>query len=203
MSDERVSSRLFTATAMPDRDWWEALWPDPVGMLRRLGFGPEQAVVDICCGDGLFTKALAALGAAPIHALDLDADLLARAKAAAEAAGHRACRWIAGDAMDLPALVPPGLDAALIANTFHGVPDQTKLAEAVGRVLRPGGLFAVVGWHALPREETTVLGQPRGPRTDMRQTPEQVAHVAAAAGFALERIEPLPPYHYGAVFRRR
>ena len=27
---------LFKATAMPDRDWWQALWPDPARVLREI-----------------------------------------------------------------------------------------------------------------------------------------------------------------------
>jgi SAM-dependent methyltransferase len=193
---------LFPATAMPDRDWWEALWPAPDEVLRRLGFGQGQAAVDICCGDGLFTAALARLGAQPLYGLDLDAELLDQARNAVRETG-RHCHWIEGDARRLAELVPPGLDAALIANTFHGVPDQTGLARAVARTLRPGGCFVVIGWHALPREATIVSGVARGPRTDLRQSPEQTAAAVQPAGFDLEAVEDLPPYHYGVVFRRR
>lgn len=52
----------------------------------------------------------------------------------------------------------------------------------------------------LPREQTTVLGKPRGPATPMRMSPEAVQAVVEPAGFVLERIVELPPFHYGAVF---
>jgi ubiquinone/menaquinone biosynthesis C-methylase UbiE len=44
---------------MPDPDWWHALWPRPGKVLERLGIEPEAEVVDLCCGDGLFTIPLA------------------------------------------------------------------------------------------------------------------------------------------------
>jgi hypothetical protein len=92
------------------------------------------------------------------------------------------------------------VDFVLIANTFHGVPDQKGLARAVRAVLRPKGSFAVINWYPAQREDTPVLGEPRGPRAEMRMSPEAVAAVVVGAGFhSLETIE-LPPYHYGSVF---
>jgi predicted methyltransferase len=75
------------------------------------------------------------------------------------------------------------------------------MARAVAAVLKPGGRFAIVNWHSLPRERTAVLGKPRGPRTEMRMSPDDVRSAVEPAGFVLERIVDLPPYHYGAVFR--
>ncbi len=110
--------------------------------------------------------------------------------------------WVLGDAMDLSRLIHDRADYVLIANTFHGVPNKTELAREVAKVLKPDGCFAIVNWHLLPREKTPVLGQPRGPRTELRMSPEQVSAAVRAAGFALERVVELPPYHYGAVFRK-
>jgi hypothetical protein len=67
-------------------------------------------------------------------------------------------------------------------------------------VLRRQGLFAVVNWHPAGREDTPVLGQPRGPNAATRMSPQSVAAVVEPAGFRLVRIVDLPPYHYGALF---
>ncbi|MEB8476788.1 methyltransferase domain-containing protein, partial [Acidithiobacillus ferriphilus] len=111
------------------------------------------------------------------------------------------CTFLQGDAMALHRLLPEPVDYSLMANTFHGVPEQTALVREIAGVLKPGGLFAVVNWHARPRVETPVLGQARGPRTELRMTPEQVRAVVEAAGLRLDRVVELPPYHYGALFR--
>lgn len=192
---------IFPATAMPDRDWWAALWPDPEATLRALGITPDMTALDLCCGDGWFTAPLAKLTGGKIYALDLDPEMLARAKEEVARAGGAVAGWIEGDARDLPSLLPKKADFVLIANTFHGVPDQTAMAEAVAAVLKPGGRFAIVNWHATPREETPVLDQPRGPRTELRMTPDQVRAAVEPAGFELDKLVELPPYHYGAVFR--
>ena len=200
MSD---SGDIFPATVMPDRDWWAALWPDPEATLRALGITPEMTVLDLCCGDGWFTAPLARLTGGKVYALDLDPAMLAAARAEVDRAGAAVLGWIAGDARDLDTLLQEKVDYALIANTFHGVPDQTGLARAVAAILRPDGRFAVVNWHERPREETPVLGQPRGPKTELRMTPEATRAVVEPAGFTLGSVVELPPYHYGAVFRRR
>jgi SAM-dependent methyltransferase len=197
-----TEERFFPATAMPDRHWWQALWPDPEGVLRRLGVEAGLTIADLCCGDGYFTAPLARIVQGRVYAVDLDPAMLERARREVERAGTSVLDYIAADARDLAQALPEKVDFVLMANTFHGVPEQTTLARAVAAALQPGGRFAVVNWHARPREETTVLDQPRGPRTDLRMSPEDLRAVVAPAGFELERLVELPPYHYGAVFRR-
>lgn len=193
---------FFAASAMPDRDWWAALWPDPGGVLRVLGIRPGMTVIDLCCGDGYFTAPLARIVGGKVYAIDIDSQMLEQARVEAERQRVAVAAWIPGDAYDVAKLVPEPVDYVLIANTFHGVPDKTGFARAVAEVLKPGGHFAVVSWHQLPREQTTVLGKPRGPKTEMRMSPEEVQAAVEPAGFELARVVELPPYHYGAVFLR-
>jgi ubiquinone/menaquinone biosynthesis C-methylase UbiE len=197
-----VLEGFFPATAMPDPDWWQVLWPRPDEVLAGFQVHSETDAVDLCCGDGLFTIPLARM-ARHVVAIDLDPEMVELARVRATAAGVTNCAFIVGDAYDLGELVPPSSeDFVLIANNFHGVPDKVRLARAVVTVLRPGGRFVVVNWHQRPREETIVLGQPRGPRIEMRMTPEEVTAAVAPAGLRPMRVAELPPYHYGAIFER-
>ncbi len=198
-----LPEKLFPATLMPDRDWWLALWPDPDAIIAALGIDAGTAVVDLCCGDGYFTAAIARRVAndsatGSVIGVDLDPDLLQQAMEACAGADH--CTWIRGNATDLDQLVMTRVDCVLIANTFHGVPDPAGLATAVASILKPGGRFIVVNWHALPRERTPVLGQPRGPKSEMRMAPAAVRAIVEPRGFELDAVVELPPYHYGAVF---
>jgi hypothetical protein len=68
-------------------------------------------------------------------------------------------------------------DLVFLANAFHGVPDRARLAKAVGATLKPGGQFAIVNWHKRPRDETPILGEPRGPKTELRMSPEETIQV--------------------------
>jgi SAM-dependent methyltransferase len=94
------------------------------------------------------------------------------------------------------------IDHVFLANVFHGVPDQPRLTRAVRDVLKPGGVFAIVSWYARPREETTVLGQPRGPATELRMTPRQTIEVVEASGLTFREQTDVSPYHYAAIFDR-
>lgn len=192
----------FVATSMPDRDWWSALWPEPQRMLRAIGLTPPMTVLDLCCGDGYFTAPLARLVEGRVYALDLDPFLLDQAKAEVHRQGASVRQWICADARDVDELVPEPVDYVLMANTFHGVPDQAGLLSAIRSGLRANGRLGLVNWHPLPREQTPVLGQPRGPATAMRMSVENTCAIVEAAGFRAERIVELPPYHYGAVFER-
>lgn len=196
-----VKDSSFPATAMPDRDWWAALWPDPEGVMRSLGVEPGMVVVDLCCGDGYFTAPIARIVGGEVYGVDLDPTMLEQARTEVKRAGTNVLALITADARDLPQLLPGKVDYVLIANTFHGVPEKTAMARTVAAVLSPKGQFAVVNWHALPRERTVVLDKPRGPKTEMRMSPDDVRSVVEPAGFILERVVELPPFHYGAVFR--
>lgn len=191
----------FPATSMPDRDWWSALWPDPQGMLRALGITPGMTVLDLCCGDGYFTAPMAKLVEGKVYALDLDESMIEMARA--ETARQRVSvqKWIHADALDVAGHLPEKIDYVLMANTFHGVPDQLALVRAVRSVLAAEGLFGIVNWKAQPREETTVLGQPRGPKSEMRMPPATLAAIVEAGDFIAQATVELPPYHYGVVFR--
>jgi SAM-dependent methyltransferase len=197
-----TQERLFPASAMPDRDWWNTLWPDLDSVVRALRIEQGMTVVDLGCGDGYFTAAIARQvgGGGRVIGLDLDPVMLEKAQAACE--GMSNCSWLLGDAMMLSHLLAAPADYVLIANTFHGVPDKTALAREIAATLKPQGCLAIVNWYPLQREQTTVLGQPRGPKTEMRMSPEQSRTMVEPEGFKLKTHVELPPYHYGAIFIR-
>ena len=158
-------------------------------------------VVDLCCGDGLFTAPLA-LVSRHVIAIDIDRGMLTLAEAKLVAVGATNYELIEGDAYEIAEFVKRPVDFVFIANTFHGIPDKLRLARGVAAVLKSGMRFAVINWHRRPREETTVLGQPRGPRTDMRMEPRDVVAVVEPAGLKLSEVIELPPYHYAAIFTK-
>jgi SAM-dependent methyltransferase len=192
---------FFEGTEMPTAGWWEALWPDPAGVLASVGLKPGMDVIDLCSGDGWFTLQIAKI-VRHVAAIDIDASLLEVARHRLAEGGAANCAFVAGDAYELAPLWPRKVDFVFMANAFHGVPDGPRLARAVQDVLKSSGRFAIVNWHQRPREETTVLGEPRGPRTDLRMSPEQTAKAVEAGGLTLKEIVDVPPYHYGAVFER-
>lgn len=194
---------FFEGTGMPDPGWWEALWPDPVRVLTDVGVTPGVSVVDLCCGDGWFTFPLAKI-AHTVVAIDIDAKMIEAAKVRfAERGGAPNCIFAVADAYDITHVAREPVDHVFLANAFHGVPDRPRLARAIRDVLKPGGLFAVVNWHARPREQTTVLVEPRGPATELRMTPEKTVAEIESGGLRFRNRAEVSPYHYGTVFERR
>ena len=176
---------------MPEEILWSSFF-DPAQTLLKLGLHIQtRAVVEFGCGYGTFTIAAAKLTRAPIHALDIDADMLAITQAKADAAGldHVHCKQcdFVEDGTGLPDFAA---DHALLFNILHGKHPERLLAEA-HRILRPGGRLAVMHWNHDP-------ATPHGPSLKARPTPEQSLAQVQKAGFRVPaHIVPLPPHHYG------
>ena len=71
----------------------------------------------------------------------------------------------------------------IIANTFHGIPDKQKFCELVHSRLNPMGKFCILNWHKLPREDTKVLDKPRGPKDEMRMSPDDLKTIVCENEF--------------------
>lgn len=196
-----IKGGFFQGTEMPDAGWWEALWPNPWQVLADVGLTPGIEVIDLCSGDGWFTLQIAKISR-HVFAIDIDAKLLNVARQRFLENGVTNCDFIEGDAYDLAKLVPHPVDFVFMANAFHGVPERTRLARSVEASLKPDGLFAVVNWHTRPRDETKILGEPRGPRTELRIGAEQTIKETALSGLKLVTVVEIPPYHYAAIFKK-
>lgn len=192
---------FFEGTEMPDPGWWEALWPDPARVLVKVGLKPSMEVVDLCSGDGWFTLQIAKI-ARHVTAVDMDEKLLETAKVRLTEANQSNCSYVEGNAYDIAALVNHQVDLVFLANAFHGVPDKPRMARSVASALRSGGLFVIVNWHAMPREETMVLGEPRGPATALRIGPDAVKNAVEQSELRLLHVADIPPYHYASVFQK-
>lgn len=190
---------FFVGTEMPTAGWWEALWPDPAGVLDKVGIKPGMDVIDLCSGDGWFTLQIAKV-VHQVVSIDIDPSLLDVARHRLSESGVTNCHFVAGDAYDIKRLWSRPVDFVFLANAFHGVPDRSRLVRSVRDALKPSGLFAVVNWQQRPREETTVLGEPRGPATELRMSPDQTIQAVESGGFKFINVVDVPPYHYGAVF---
>jgi SAM-dependent methyltransferase len=193
---------FFQGTEMPTAGWWEALWPDPAGVLAAVGVKPGMDVIDLCSGDGWFTLQIARF-AHHVTAIDIEPAILKAARHRLTESGMLNCDFVAGNAYEVAQLWPHLVDFVFLANAFHGVPDQPRLACSAADVLKPSGRFAIINWHPWPREKTTVLGEPRGPRTELRMSPDQTIGSVESDALKFCELVDLPPYHYGAVFERR
>jgi ubiquinone/menaquinone biosynthesis C-methylase UbiE len=189
---------FFKGREMPTAGWWDALWPDPAAVVARIGIAAGMEVVDLCCGDGWFTLPIAKI-ARHVTTIDIDRTTLDAVRARLARQGVADCAFVDGDAYDIDRKIARPADFVFLANAFNGVPDKARLARAAN-ALGPHGLFVIVNWHARPRDETPILGRPRGPATELRVTPEATRAAVEPAVFRLRQLMELPPNHYGAVF---
>jgi len=177
---------------MPAEDYWETLMDVP-GILDAFGFGPTtRDVAELGCGYGTFTLPLASRVSGTVHAIDIDAGMVARTTARAKTAGALNVHVQTRDLLREGFGVPSGsCDAVLLFNILHGE-EPVALLRAANEALRPGGFIAVIHWR-------TDLETPRGPSAEIRPTPEHILKWSAVAG-RLEAQGPsflLPPWHYG------
>ena len=175
-------------------------------VLSGLGDVAGLRVLDIGCGTGELTRALAHRGA-PVVGLDSSADMVDVARAA-DANGT--ATYVVADAHDLP--VEGTFDAVFSNAALHWMTDVGAVFTRVHSVLRPGGLFvAEQGGVGNVRAVLDALGSacrthalpaPRSP-WDF-PSPAQQATRLESAGFVVrqlalfDRPTPLPDGAGGA-----
>ena len=133
--------------------FWREGAADLERMLDGVGaaVGREETVLDIGCGVGRLTRALADR-AAHVHGIDVSAEMITRAR------GHLADRTNVtlhhGDGLSLAPLADGSVDGVVSLVVFQHIPDPAVTlgyVREIGRVLRPGGwaVFQVSGNPAI------------------------------------------------------
>jgi len=105
--------------------------------MARALFAPNQAVLDVGCGDGAFVAMACAAG--------LDASGIDTCSAAIDAGKAKGIRLTMGDVTDLAAERPESFDGVCSFQVLEHVPDPLKFIDACVRATRRGGkiVFAV------------------------------------------------------------
>lgn len=187
---------------------------------RRLGLpdgGAGRRVLDLGCGTGASTAALAAVfPAAEVVGVDASAGMLERARAKRWPPG---VRFVHAPAEDLGGAGVDGpFDAVLAAYCFRNLTDPDAVLRTVRGLLAPGGRLAVheyalaggradrLMWDAVCRGVILPLGAVTGDRSLYRHlwrsvtafdtAPEFGARLARG-GFDRVRVLPLPGWHAG------
>jgi len=102
-------------------------------------------VLDLACGTGLATRALAAGGAARVVGVDSSSSMIELARGHGPPDGRLA--YVVDDAQELASLDDGSFDGATCQLGLMDIPDIERTLAAVHRVLRPGGWFAFVIGH--------------------------------------------------------
>jgi ubiquinone/menaquinone biosynthesis C-methylase UbiE len=134
-------------------DWYDALVrsgrsPHDLAVATTLALAGDVAglrVLDVGCGQGAATRALAAAGA-EVTGADLTPELVAAARRL-EAAQPLGITYLESDAQQLAELPDAGFDLVTCQLALMDIPDLDATLAAVRRVLRPGGSFVAVISH--------------------------------------------------------
>lgn len=109
------------------------------------GPGAGERVLDVGCGTGVLTSAMAAAGqAAEIHGIDLSEPYIELARR------HNRdpkVTYSIGDACELP-FAAGGFDRVLSMLVLHFVPEPQRAIAQMRRVARPGAVVAAATWDA-------------------------------------------------------
>lgn len=111
-------------------------------VLAATGVGAGDEVLDVACGPGLLTCALARV-ARRVVGVDLVPAMLERARKEQERAGLDNLTWQAGDARALP-FGDATFDQVVTRFSFHHLLDPAQALGEMVRVCRPGGTVTVV-----------------------------------------------------------
>jgi ubiquinone/menaquinone biosynthesis C-methylase UbiE len=115
--------------------------------IERLKLPPGARVLDVCSGSGASAiPAAQAVGPkGSVLAVDLAQNLLALARAKANALGLKNVEFRNGDLLD-PAIPAAHFDAVICVFGIFFVPDMQAAVHALWRAVRPGGRLVVTTW---------------------------------------------------------
>jgi len=103
---------------------------------------PPAAVLDVACGPGNVTRALAAGVGEGGLVVGLDASRTMLARAAADSAGSEIC-YVRGDAVHLP-FAGASFDAVCCFGALYLFDDPWTAVDGMTRALRPGGRLIIL-----------------------------------------------------------
>jgi len=131
---DRIAGRYELLNAVMTAGLYK-LWNRRV--VRATGLRPGDSAIDLACGTGSLTRALArSVGpAGSVLGVDFSAEMLR----AAEARPVANVEYRLGDATDLAGVPSGHFDAATIAYGARNIPDLDGLFAEMARVLKPGG----------------------------------------------------------------
>lgn len=173
----------------PARDAWQM--PDRV--IAALGLKPGQSVADIGAGTGYFTVRLARSAAKPkVFAVDVEDSMVmhVRHRAMQEGLKNVVAVRAAADRSNLPEPV----DAVLIVDTYHHIPNRVTYFTALKALMKPGARLAIVDFKK---------DAPEGPPVEFRFTPSEVTAELAKAGFVLQASHDFLPRQMFLIYTAR
>ena len=117
-----------------------------LSMLDVLPLAPTMRVLDVACGDGFYTRRIAdRLGhGGSVTGVDLNIAYLAEARKEASGYTGRATIDFVAASVDRLPFSGDTFDFVWCAQSLYSLPDPVVVLRSLARVLRPGGIVAVL-----------------------------------------------------------
>jgi ubiquinone/menaquinone biosynthesis C-methylase UbiE len=163
----------------------------------ELPLAKGATLLDLACGSGAYAIAASRkIGdQGRVYAVDLWEEGIASLRKEAESRG---ITNITSHVADVGKRIPVGdssIDVCLAATVLHDLvedgTDQGALKELT-RVLKPGGILAVIEFKKVPG--------PPGPPVGIRLAPDELEDLVAPFGFRLAGTGEVGPYNYLSLF---
>lgn len=126
----------------------------PHEVLRELGLGPGETMVDVGAGAGYFSLPAAEIvgGAGLVIAVDTSREMLEELASRAREACAENIEIVLSSEYSMG--VPDGIgDLALLSMVLHEVEDKTRFLSAVRETVKRGGRLAIMEWIKKPMEK--------------------------------------------------
>jgi len=167
-------------------------------VIDRAALPSGGAILDVACGTGFLTRRAGEVAGAGarVAGLDVNAGMLARARASQASAPGVRFEWHEASVLDMP-FGDGEFDAVLSQQGVQFFPSLERAAAEMHRVLRPGGRVVATFWSDLSEQTffrvqneslDRVIGQNMGEAFAL--DPEQARACFAQAGFRDIELRP-------------
>lgn len=177
---------------MPEETMWSTFF-DPEVILDQMEVSSDlHSIVDLGCGFGTFSVPASQIVQGTVHAFDIDEVMIQQLKEKTD------LQKISNIELHLHDFIAQGsglpnnsVDYVMLFNILHH-DRPTSILNEVHRILKPGKSAGIIHWRS-------DISTPRGPKPDIRPTPEQCKQWAIASGFSVQKEVILKPYHFGII----
>lgn len=111
-------------------------------VIETAGIGADDTVLDVACGPGLITCAVAGV-ARHVSGIDITPAMIDEARKRQQSLGLANVAWTVGDALPLP-FVASSFSAVITRFSFHHFLEPEAVLTEMVRVCQPGGIVTVV-----------------------------------------------------------
>lgn len=115
-------------------------------LLRLLALKPSERILDLACGQGFFSYAMASQGVTVVAA-DISAELVALAKKQTKTFPKAKVSFHVAPANDLKPIADASVDRVVVVLAIQNIEDVKGTFAEAQRVLKPGGTMHVVLNH--------------------------------------------------------